>query len=124
MDPGHRLTHTARVYLDPPPLPFPYFVQTMEYEIQALKAAGADGIVLGVLDAAGNVDVGRLRPLLSLARPCVAHTICALHTLALLLATFFCGSVSSVHDLLCCLCPSSMCLCPSSMQQAMCMWAA
>jgi copper homeostasis protein len=44
-------------------------IEVMKQNIAACKRLGADGIVLGVLDADGNVDIGRTRQLVELARP-------------------------------------------------------
>jgi copper homeostasis protein len=44
-------------------------IEIMRLDIAAAKNLGADGVVLGVLDAAGNVDVHRTRQLVELARP-------------------------------------------------------
>jgi copper homeostasis protein len=44
-------------------------IEIMRLDIAAAKNLGADGVVLGVLDAAGNVDVHRTRELVELARP-------------------------------------------------------
>jgi copper homeostasis protein len=41
----------------------------MRRDIATAKKLGADGIVLGILDADGNVDVSRSRELIELARP-------------------------------------------------------
>jgi copper homeostasis protein len=41
----------------------------MSRDIRALKAAGADGVVVGALTAAGTVDVPLTRRLIALARP-------------------------------------------------------
>jgi len=41
----------------------------MRSDIEAAKAEGADGVVIGLLTAAGEVDVGRTRELIALARP-------------------------------------------------------
>ena len=38
-------------------------------DVEAAKAAGADGVVLGVLDPAAHVDIRRTRQLIDLARP-------------------------------------------------------
>jgi len=38
-------------------------------DVEAAKAAGADGVVLGILDPAGHVDIHRTRQLIDLARP-------------------------------------------------------
>lgn len=42
---------------------------TMRRDIIAAKKLGADGVVLGILDVHGNVDVDRTRRLIELARP-------------------------------------------------------
>ena len=42
---------------------------TMQSDIETAKAEGADGVVIGLLTAAGEVDVARTRELISLARP-------------------------------------------------------
>jgi copper homeostasis protein len=44
-------------------------IEIMRLDIAAAKNLKADGVVLGVLDAAGNVDVHRTRQLVELARP-------------------------------------------------------
>jgi copper homeostasis protein len=41
----------------------------MRSDIEIAKAEGADGVVIGLLTAAGEVDVARTRELISLARP-------------------------------------------------------
>lgn len=41
----------------------------MAADIEAVKHAGADGVVLGLLDAEGAVDAGRMAELVALARP-------------------------------------------------------
>jgi len=41
----------------------------MRRDIEAAKTAGADGVVLGILQSAGNVDIERTRALVELARP-------------------------------------------------------
>ena len=41
----------------------------MRHDVEAMKAAGADGIVLGVLNPDGTVDIDRNRELIELARP-------------------------------------------------------
>jgi len=43
--------------------------EIMRRDIVAAQKLGADGVVLGILDAAGNVDVERTRELVELARP-------------------------------------------------------
>ncbi|HWO36017.1 MAG TPA: copper homeostasis protein CutC [Candidatus Acidoferrum sp.] len=43
--------------------------ETMRRDIMVAKKLGADGVVLGILDAHGNVDVARSRELVELARP-------------------------------------------------------
>ena len=43
--------------------------EILRRDIEVAKNAGADGVVLGILDAAGNVDVRRMRQLVELARP-------------------------------------------------------
>jgi hypothetical protein len=49
--------------MDPP--------QTMELDIAALKQAGADGIVLGILNPDGSVDAETTQRLAAAAAPCV-----------------------------------------------------
>jgi copper homeostasis protein len=41
----------------------------MSSDVETAKAEGADGVVIGLLTAAGEVDVARTRELISLARP-------------------------------------------------------
>jgi copper homeostasis protein len=41
----------------------------MKLDIALAKQAGADGVVIGILNADGTVDVGRTRALIALARP-------------------------------------------------------
>jgi copper homeostasis protein len=43
--------------------------EAMRRDIALAKRLGADGVVLGILDADGNVDVARTRELVDLARP-------------------------------------------------------
>jgi copper homeostasis protein len=43
--------------------------ETMRSDIIAAKKLGADGVVFGILDANGNVDIERTRQLVELARP-------------------------------------------------------
>jgi copper homeostasis protein len=43
--------------------------ETMRRDILVAKKLGADGIVMGVLDTKGNVDIERTRQLVDLARP-------------------------------------------------------
>ncbi len=43
--------------------------ETMRRDIIVAKKLGADGVVVGILDARGNVDMGRTRELVELARP-------------------------------------------------------
>ena len=42
---------------------------TMQADIETAKAEGADGVVIGLLTAAGEVDEARTRDLILLARP-------------------------------------------------------
>ena len=42
---------------------------TMQSDIETTKAEGADGVVIGLLTAEGEVDAARTRELVSLARP-------------------------------------------------------
>jgi len=44
-------------------------IEVMERDIACAKRLGANGAVFGVLDIEGNVDVGRTRQLVELARP-------------------------------------------------------
>ena len=44
-------------------------IEVMRRDILAAKRIGADGVVIGILDAVGNVDVARTRELVELARP-------------------------------------------------------
>jgi len=44
-------------------------IETMCRDIETAKELGADGVVLGILDTDGNVDVERTRHLVELARP-------------------------------------------------------
>jgi len=41
--------------------------ETMQRDIETCAALGCDGVVLGVLDAEGNVDIARCRPLIAAA---------------------------------------------------------
>jgi copper homeostasis protein len=43
--------------------------ETMRCDIIAARKLGADGVVLGILDAHGNVDIARTQQLVELARP-------------------------------------------------------
>jgi copper homeostasis protein len=43
--------------------------EIMQRDIETAKKLGADGVVFGILDADGNVDVHRSRRLVELARP-------------------------------------------------------
>jgi copper homeostasis protein len=43
--------------------------ETMRMDIETAKAEGANGVVIGLLTAAGEVDAARTRELISLARP-------------------------------------------------------
>jgi copper homeostasis protein len=43
--------------------------ECMQRDIQIAKSEGADGVVLGILEQEGNVDVPRTRQLVELARP-------------------------------------------------------
>lgn len=42
---------------------------TMQREVELAKQFGMDGIVLGLLDAAGNIDIARTAQLVEMARP-------------------------------------------------------
>ena len=42
---------------------------TMRADIETAKAEGADGVVIGLLTAAGEIDAARTRELVALARP-------------------------------------------------------
>ncbi len=42
---------------------------TMRSDIETAKAEGADGVVIGLLSAAGEIDIARTRELIALARP-------------------------------------------------------
>ncbi len=42
---------------------------TMRADVETAKAEGANGVVIGLLTAAGEIDVGRTRELVGLARP-------------------------------------------------------
>ncbi len=44
-------------------------VETMKADIEAVKAAGADGIVIGSLTAEGDIDVPQIQSLIEIARP-------------------------------------------------------
>lgn len=43
--------------------------EIMKRDIEAAKRLGVDGVVIGVLDAEGNIDIARTRVLAELARP-------------------------------------------------------
>jgi len=43
--------------------------ETMRFDIEAAKAAGADGVVIGILDRDGNIDTRRVKELVDIARP-------------------------------------------------------
>jgi copper homeostasis protein len=43
--------------------------ETMRSDIETAKAEGADGVVIGLLTEAGEVDIARTRELIALARP-------------------------------------------------------
>jgi copper homeostasis protein len=43
--------------------------ETMRRDVMVAKKLGADGVVLGILEAHGNVDIARSRELVELARP-------------------------------------------------------
>ena len=47
---------------------------TMRGDIMVAKNLGADGVVQGILDAHGNLDIARSRELVGLARP--LHVTC------------------------------------------------
>lgn len=55
----------------------------MEFDIEELKKAGADGIVLGVLLPNGDIDWTNLKRLLPLANPYV--TFCAVISVSLII---------------------------------------
>ena len=42
---------------------------TMRSDIETAKAEGADGVVIGLLSATGEIDIARTRELIALARP-------------------------------------------------------
>ena len=42
---------------------------SMRADIETAKAEGANGVVIGLLTAAGEIEVGRMRELVALARP-------------------------------------------------------
>ncbi len=44
-------------------------IDVMCHDVESAKALGADGVVLGILDPSGHVDVARTRRLVDLARP-------------------------------------------------------
>ena len=48
--------------------------ETTRRDIMLAKKLGADGVVLGILDAHGNADIARSRELVELARP--LHLTC------------------------------------------------
>lgn len=43
--------------------------EVMKRDIEAAKRLGVDGVVIGILDSAGNIDLARTRELTDLARP-------------------------------------------------------
>jgi copper homeostasis protein len=47
----------------------PEELETMRRDILVARKLGVDGVVLGILEADGNVDIGRTRQLVELARP-------------------------------------------------------
>jgi copper homeostasis protein len=67
-----RISIGLQVIIRPRPGDFCYSedeADTMRRDIEYAKSVGADGVVLGVLDPAGNVDIARTRELVELARP-------------------------------------------------------
>src|SRR6201996_6082525 len=44
-------------------------VASVRADVETAKAEGADGVVIGLLTAAGEIDAARTRELISLARP-------------------------------------------------------
>ncbi len=67
-----RISIGLQVIIRPRPGDFCYSeeeTEIMRRDIEYAKNSGADGVVLGILDPAGNVDVLRTRELVELARP-------------------------------------------------------
>jgi copper homeostasis protein len=67
-----RISIGLQVIIRPRPGDFCYSeeeTEIMRRDIEYAKTSGADGVVLGILDPAGNVDVLRTRELVELARP-------------------------------------------------------
>jgi copper homeostasis protein len=67
-----RIAIGLQVIIRPRPGDFCYSeeeTEIMRRDIDYAKNSGADGVVLGILDPAGNVDIQRTRELVELARP-------------------------------------------------------
>ena len=67
-----RISIGLQVIIRPRPGDFCYAdeeIEIMRRDIVAAKSLGADGVVLGILDATGHVDIHQVRQLVELARP-------------------------------------------------------